>query len=287
MTAKKTILLLLLLLSFYLLINRCQVHVNYGAVERSINTNPESDNTIVDVIPEYSQPNAPKSQIPTHAKSGNTIPKSVDAIRQLITPEHNLVFPYPNVTRPPHEMLNSPWATKLKVKLDAAKIGKQLTYVTVSMNYLPVLINWLIYAKLNAMPILENLLVVCMDTSSYEILSRKGMLSQMVKINDIIYSIKDMDNSGIFSARVITRLTVLRLLNYWGYDVLIMDIDALLINNIQPILDYFNENDIIMSTANGTNCIPSAARKLWGFCLCIGLLLIRSNVNTGMSCICV
>ena len=282
----------LLLLSFYLytLTSRRQVYVYYNAVERIINgydVNPESDNTIV------SQPVASKSlqvpiqtQVPPQTKSDNRIPKSFDLIpkyNQLITPETELVFPYPNITRSPREMLNSPWATELKAKLDAAKIGKQLTYVTVSMNYFPVLINWLIYAKINAMPILENLLVVCMDKPSHEVLNRKGILSQMVSINDIIYSIKDMDGSGIFSARVITRLTVLRLLNYWGYDVLIMDIDALLINNIQPVLDHFHESDIIMSTANAKNCIPSASRKLWGFCLCIGLLLIRGNANTGMS----
>jgi len=188
------------------------VYAYYGAAERTVNgyyINPESDNAVV------SQPVASKSQVSTHVKSDN---KSFDLIlkyHQLITPESELVFPYPNVTRPPHEMLNSPWATELKAKLAAAKIGKQLTYVTVSMNYFPVLINWLIYAKLNAVPILENLLVVCMDKPSHEVLSRKGILSQMVRINDIIYSIKDMDGSGLFSARVITRLTVLRLLNYW------------------------------------------------------------------------
>ena len=27
--------------------------------------------------------------------------------------------------------------------------------------------------------------------------------------------------------------------NYWGYDVLVVDIDALLNNNIQPIFDHF------------------------------------------------
>ncbi|XP_065905977.1 uncharacterized protein [Dysidea avara] len=168
----------------------------------------------------------------------------------------------------------------MKAKLEAAKIGKQLTYVTVSMNYFSVLLNWLIYAKSNAMPLLENLLVVCTDKSSRDILSQKGILSQLVTINDIIYSIKDMDGSGIFSARVITRLTILRLLNYWGYDVLIMDIDAILINNIQPIFDHLHDSDIISSTANAPNCLPSAARKAWSFCLCIGLLLIRGNANT-------
>ena len=199
-----------------------------------------------------------------------------------ITPPSQVLFPYPKITRQPQEILNSPWATKMKVKLEAAKVGKQLTYVTVSMNYISVLINWLIHAKLNALPLMENLLVVCMDKPSCEVLSRKGILSHLVKINDIIYSINDMEGSTLFSARVITRLTVLRLLNYLGYDVLVMDIDALLINNPQPIFDHYHDSDIIVSTANAKNCLPYTARNAWGFCLCIGLLLIRGNANTGM-----
>ena len=263
--------LLFLLLLRHFVIHRETVYYNsdeystiddYEPLRTKEFRNPKSDSDPVDVAT-HSQPQVISS----------------------ITPESDVLFPYPNITHLPHDILNSPWATEMKAKLEAAKIGKQLTYVTVSMNYFSVLINWLIYAKSNAMPLLENLLVVCMDKSSHDILSQKGILSQLVRINDIIYSIKDMDGSGIFSARVITRLTILRLLNYWGYDVLIMDIDALLINNIQPIFDHLHDSDIIVSTANATNCLPSAARKAWSFCLCIGLLLIRGNANTGMSAI--
>ena len=263
-------LLLLLLLQHYV-IHRETVYYNsdeYSTIDdseplRKKESNPKSDPDPVDVATHNSQLQVISS----------------------ITPESEVLFPYPNITHLPHDILNSPWATEMKAKLEAAKIGKQLTYVTVSMNYFSVLLNWLIYAKSNAMPLLENLLVVCMDKPSHNILSQKGMLSQLVRINDIIYSIKDMDGSGIFSARVITRLTILRLLNYWGYDVLIMDIDAILINNIQPIFDHLHDSDIISSTANAPNCLPSAARKAWSFCLCIGLLLIRGNANTGMSAI--
>ena len=198
-----------------------------------------------------------------------------------ITPPSQVLFPYPKITRQPHEILTSPWATKMKAKLEAAKVGKQLTFLTVSLDYLPVLINWLIHAKLNALPLMENVLVMCVDKHCHEILSRKGILSQLVQVTDIMYSTKVVDGNKLFGSRVITRLTVLRLLNYWGYDVLVIDIDALLINNIQPIFDHFSDGDIIVSTVNVENCIPSSARDAWGFCLCVGLLLIRSNTNTG------
>ena len=167
---------------------------------------------------------------------------------------------------------------RTKRKLDAAKIGKQITYVTVSMNYFPVLINWMIHAKLNAMPLLENLLVVSTDKQPDKILSQKGILSQYVPVTDVLYS---MENTKMFSTRVIVRMTALRLLNYWGYDVLLVDIDAILINNIQPILDHFHDSDIIESTVNFRHCVPQAAFSIWKFCLNIGLLLMRSNAKTG------
>ena len=204
----------------------------------------------------------------------------VDDSISPITPESEILFPYPNITHLPHEILNSLWAFKMKAKLEASRKDKQLTVVMVSINYLSVLINWLVYAKLNAMPLLGNLLVVCVDQYTHEILSRKGILSQFVNVTDIIYSKEDMHDNELFS--IITRLTILRLLNYWGYDVLQMDIDAILINNIEPILDQFHDSDIIISTANAKNCQTAAAFKAWSFCLCIGVTLIRSNVNTGM-----
>ena len=297
---KLIIILLLLLLSHQFLTSRHQVYVyndedtaRGGSQTADINAKP--DDTIPVSVEKIVNSDSTQSHVESHDDYGNVpvnTKSNVDSTNKVthsdnphvittITPPSQVLFPYPKITRQPQEILNSPWATKMKAKLEAANVGKQLTYVTVSMNYISVLINWLIHAKLNALPLMENLLVVCMDKLSCEVLSRKGVLSNKVKINEIIYSIKDMEGSAIFSARVITRLTVLRLLNYWGYDVLVMDIDALLINNIQPIFDHFSDSDIIVSTANASNCLPSFARKAWGFCLCIGLTLIRSNTNTG------
>ena len=298
--------LLLPLILLYFMNSKRQVYV-YDCAKESTNGGFEdfhalakSDNTISESVDERSLPITPESQLHTH---DYMTPKSVDVHSQPVTPEYQflnstpkampeyskpmipesqVLFPYANITRLPHEILNSPWATELKEKLDAAKIGKQITYVTVSMNYFPTLINWMIHAKLNAMPLLENLLVVSTDKNPDEILSQKGILSQYVPITDILYTMENLDKTKIFSARVIVRMTILRLLNYWGYDVLLVDIDAILINNIQPILDHFHDSDIIESTVHSRHCLPRAAYIAWKFCLNIGLFLIRSNAKTGM-----
>ena len=259
--------LLLLLLSLYFITSR---HQNLMYIYYDTDENTSDDFEVIH----------------TNAKSyNNTIPNSVDAMPeyiQPITPESEVLFPYPNITYLPHEILNSPWATELKAKLQAAKVGKQLTYVTVNEDFFSVLINWLSYAKLNAIHLLENLVVVCMDEPSDKILSQKGILSQFVPVTDIVYSVEELDKEKMYSAQVITRFTVLRILNHWGYDVLQMDIDATLINNIEPILDDLRDSDIIVSKTSAKGCPPQAARKSWKFCPCMGLILIRSNVNTGM-----
>ena len=41
---------------------------------------------------------------------------------------------------------------------------------------------------------------------------------------------------------------MIRLLNSWKYNVLIMDSDALILKDIQSLLDYFDNSDIIAST---------------------------------------
>ena len=254
--------------------------------ESQVLTHAKSDNVIPKSV---DQPVTPESQVLTHAKLGNITPESVDVMpenSQPITPESEVLFPYPNLTRPPHEILNSPWATEMRRKLKAAKVGKQLTYVTVTTAYFPVLLNWLVYAKLNAMPLLENLLVISTDKRPDEILSRKGILSQYVPINDIIYSKNDLDLKKLYSAKMIIRMTVLRLLNYWEYDVVLVDIDAILINNIQSIIDYFHDSDIIESSVNFRHCVPRAAYRAWNFCLCMGFMVMRSNYRTGMYTMC-
>jgi len=303
---------LLLLILLYLIVSGHQVYFNTESIivgSKDLFINYKSNNAVPKSVDEYSQPVTPESQALTHAKSDNVISKSVDQPvtpesqvlihaksgnrtpesvdmmpenSQPITPESEVLFPYPNLTHPPHEILNSPWATEMKRKLKAAKVGKQLTYVTVTTAYFPVLVNWLIYAKLNAMPLLENLLVVSTDKQPNEILSRKGILSQYVPINDIIYSKNDLDLKKMYSAKMIIRMTVLRLLNYWEYDVVLVDIDAILINNVQPIIDHFHDSDIIESSVNFRHCVPGAAYRAWNFCLCMGFMVMRSNYKTGM-----
>jgi len=203
---------------------------------------------------------------------------------KILEYDSQLLFPYPNLTYPARKMLRSKWATNLKAALNSAELNKQITFLMVSFDYFSTLINWLLHAKLHAPLMLKDLLVVCLDDRSHKVLHDKGIVSSVVTVNDIVQSISDIEGP-LFHARVVVRLTVLRLLNYWGYDVLQMDIDAILMKNIQPLFAHFSDVDIITSTTVA-NCIPKRAHRAWGFCMCVGALLIRSNEKTG-ACVCV
>ena len=201
---------------------------------------------------------------------------------ELLDDKTDAQFPHPDMTYQVSEMLKSHWVVNMKRRLDEAKPSKQLTFVLVNSGYFSTLLNWMVHAKLHAVSLLNNLFVVCLDEKSHITLTKKGVLSVVVKSSDLL-----KDTSKLFPSTVVVRLAVVRLLIYWGFDVLQTDIDALPMNNIQPIFDHFSDIDIIASTVERSNCVPPIAYNAWKFCICVGVLLIRSNPNTGMLMICI
>ena len=190
----------------------------------------------------------------------------------------NITFPFANVTRSADEILTSKWITELKTTLTTAS-NTQVTLMMISIEYFSTLINWLAYATIHTMPLANNLLVICSDVESHDILSRKGVRSLVVTIEDAF--VKESQFSQVlFGGKMVVRLTVLRLLNYWGYDVVGMDSDAVILNNILPIFDHFSDNDVIASTIE-RRCTPIGVYEVWGFCVCMGVVQIKHGPNTG------
>ena len=197
--------------------------------------------------------------------------------RQQLYNNSQILFPFANVTRQSSEILNSNWVAQLKTTL--ATTNSHVTIVMISIQYFSTLINWLAYATIHTMPLAENLLVICGDVESHEILLRKGVRSVVVTIEDVAIN-ESQFNEVLFGGKMLVRLTVLRLLNFWGYDVLQMDSDAIILNNILPILDHFGDNDIIASTIEKP-CTPIGVYEVWKFCVCMGVVQIKHGPRTG------
>ena len=269
--ALRTFLFLLMIILFYYL--SCSVFLHNDNTEDNDNKE-ENDNIDVSSTEQPSNIHSKREVQDSLSQRGHS---------KMLDNERDFLFPYPNLTFEASKMLKSQWVVNMKRTVEEAKFSKQLTFLMVSFDYLSTLLNWLTHAKLNAPSLMKNLLVVCLDEKSHIILTKKGITSTIVKVKEVVKTLSDIDGT-IFHARVVVRLTVLRLLSYWGFDVLQMDIDASLMKNVQPILDHFSDTDIISSTAGtaGHSCIPRVTRQAWKFCFCIGTILIRSNQNIGM-----
>lgn len=180
--------------------------------------------------------------------------------------------------------MQMPWALKLHdvlanmTFLDQGKSGfqqtrKQVTVVFGDVNYASSLFNWLVSALVVTSPPLRNIVVVSLDEELQALLDRKDITSVHVNPEAI--------TSGQIKRKVsqiwITRCVVYRLLNYWGYDVMAYDTDAIVLRNLQDVLDMFGESDVIGSAGG----YPFNLGAMWGQTLCMGVVFFKSTRKTG------
>ena len=202
-----------------------------------------------------------------------------------------LVFAHGNAVKPYESIMAASWVTVLRAvlnrmnstyKLHATQqqqqqehisARNQITVVVSNTNYTLSLLNWLVSALIKTTPPLHNVIVISLDKTLYSLLERKQLQSVYVNPETIINGPMHTSSSHIW----ITRCTVYRLLNHWGYDVMAYDTDAIVLRNLQPILDAHTESDVVASS--GT--YPFQLGRKWGLTLCMGVILIRSTRNTG------
>ena len=72
-------------------------------------------------------------------------------------------------------------------------------------------------------------------------------------------------------------MTVLRLITHWGYDVVMYDSDAIVLQDPQPLFDGFPGVELVGSAGQG----PASIGHMWGRTLCTGVLLLRSTHHLG------
>ena len=150
---------------------------------------------------------------------------------------------------------------------------KQVTIVVSNTNYTLSLLNWLVAALIKTSPPLKNVITISLDETLQALLERKGIMSVYVNPETVISGEMQTKASHIW----ITRCAVYRLLNHWGYDVMAYDTDATVIKNLQPILEAHSNSDIVASAGS----YPFQLGRKWGLTLCMGVILIRSTINTG------
>ena len=140
--------------------------------------------------------------------------------------------------------------------------------------YKEVLLNWLISAAFIAAISLEQILVVALDNPLWRLMHDRGFQSVFVPPSSLTR------DTTLFGQIMFTRLSVMRLLNHWEFDVAMIDTDALLLKDPWPLFEQFPDSDIVASQGK----FPSELSSQWGTALCVGVILIRSSNQTGITC---
>ena len=171
--------------------------------------------------------------------------------------------------------LASPWISKLQDLLHKVHLRKQVSVVFSNLDYLEILLNWLINAKVRAKPPLKNVMVVCLDRAVFDILDHGGISSIFIDPNTVISSDAHMISNSSYIW--IIRCVVYRLINYLGYDVVSYDSDAIVLKDPGLLFKQYQNSDIIGSPG----VYPYDLSKEWGFTLCMGVIMFRSTPRTG------
>lgn len=196
--------------------------------------------------------------------------------------QDHFTLPMPKATLPMYDLIRQQWMQdirnyllKIPPKTNSSK--SLISIVACDSKFKDVLLNWLISATLDTQPPLSNILILALDRPLQSTLVEHGFDSVYVDCKQLVAS--HMLSKRAFYIVMILRLTVMRLLNHWGYDAANYDADALILRN--PELLYYEEfssSDLIGSRGK----FPEEARNALGLSMCAGMFMVKTSPQTGM-----
>ena len=185
-----------------------------------------------------------------------------------------LSLPFPSNTIPAVKLLQQQWVADLQHILSEIPLESPPIHVVAgNYAYRDLLLNWLIMAKVKVTPPLSNVIVLSIDKALCDLLNKRNITCLFV---DRKANLKGNFRQN-FRSILVLRLTVIRLLNYWGYDAANIDADALVLKNPEPLYEEYKESDMVA----GRGTYPSPLGRVWGATICGGTVMIRSTPNTG------
>ena len=190
-------------------------------------------------------------------------------------------LPYPIDLKKIDEIQKELWITHLYQFLRSLNksISPQFNMVFGDSDHKETVLNWIIAALVRLDPPLHNIMVLSIDQPLCDFLASKMLPVTCIAVppksflNQTVYSKLSPYGSGIRC-----RFVVLRIINFWGYDVASYDSDAVLLRNPQPLYD--SNPDVKLFA--GSDTYPNPISNQWGFSLCAGVLFLKSHPSTGM-----
>ena len=156
--------------------------------------------------------------------------------------------------------------------------SKLATVIILTRDSLEMFLNWLIFAQNSANGhsiLIDNLLVVSLDTQSSEFLKRYEIGYVQLEPDKIHFLNESYGFSeSPFSHKMQTcKFLVGWLLNYIGYSALLIDLDAIILQDISYIADTYTEYDLV----TGRDFLPAKLAEKWGYTMSSGFILIKAT----------
>ena len=179
----------------------------------------------------------------------------------------------------PEQIMQFRWVQKLCSFLTTVDRRFPIAIVASNSKYTDALLNWLIASVVKLKDPIKNILVLSLDSSLRNLLQMRR-IDFLYVLPSTLANIKRSKRQAIKQVEVV-RLTVMRILNHWGFDVVNYDSDAVILRNPQPIYDRYPGSDVIGSA--GT--FPNGIYIKWGVTVCMGVVMIRATNRTGIHCL--
>ena len=187
-------------------------------------------------------------------------------------------LPYTRALKRIDEIQKALWITHLYQFLQSLNksISPQVNMVFGDSDHMELVLNWIIAAHVRLDPPLHNIMVLSVDQPLCDFLASKTLPVTCIAVPpESLLNSPSRDKS--YGRGIKCRFVVLRIINYWGYDVASYDSDAVLLRNPQFLYD--SNPDVKLFAGSGT--YPNPISDQWGFSLCAGVLLLRSHNSTG------
>ena len=192
--------------------------------------------------------------------------------------ENEITFLHQKQLLPSADVLKADWVSSLRSIASSRQTRRAAENLLITVfgtsSYYNVLINWMAALCKNTAIDVRDVLIIVTEEELHVDLKARQFTSLYVRKESVISASEDRT---ILNQTLIIRCAVARLLNHWGLDVAMVDVDAVVLRDPRDIFRRHPEAQIIAS--RGT--YPTKLFKLWKLTLCMGFVFFRSSAATG------
>ena len=209
------------------------------------------------------------------------ISSSSSTDQPVTTLRHRLAFDFPGHDSLPHhkylksarEIKEAPWVATLHQYLLTLNksVSPHVHFVFGDYKHRMIVLNWVVTATVKLEPPLHMVMVLSLQQPLCDFLENSTYNihpPQVTCITAPVDTVLLSPTEDAWIAALMVRQIVLRLINFWGYDVAAYDSDAVVLENPQELYQQYH-HDLLASAS----VWPDYLAKPWGFTLCPGTLV--------------